>query len=203
MKLLSTIFAIGLLNSLTGCAPTIQVVPNPTTDRRLNPLEIGQAKQIQVFFDGTANDWSARTNVRRRFELLASAEDPQFPCLYFEGVGTESLAGKAFGLGMKQRVIKAYTFLAHHWSPNRKDRIHIYGFSRGAFQARMLAGLMAHCGLPDAQQSGPLDPEVEKLAVAPATLRGAVGTWLFASLPLAGRLTLACGALGGLGLAGG
>lgn len=166
MKFLSLILAVTVLGALTACRsnPTIQTAPNADTDRRLNPLEVGQAKQIQVFFDGTANDWSARTNVRRRFELLASAEDPQFPSLYFEGVGTESLVGKAFGLGMKERVIKAYMFLACHWSPTSKDRIHIYGFSRGAFQARMLAGLMAHCGLPDAQNFNWKAPEVEKLA---------------------------------------
>ncbi|MDB6075250.1 MAG: hypothetical protein JWO89_2890 [Verrucomicrobiaceae bacterium] len=142
----------------------VQFAPNPSIPRRLAPQDLGQTKQINVFFDGTANTWEARSNVRRRFELQAQAEDPQFPCVYIEGVGVNTLAGKAFGIGMKKRVLQGYCFLARNWSKGPQDRIHIFGFSRGAFQARMLAGLMAHCGLPDATSNRISDQDLRQLA---------------------------------------
>jgi Uncharacterized alpha/beta hydrolase domain (DUF2235) len=129
-----------------------QIVPNPEAPRNLSIDDRKKAGQIEICFDGTANDWSARTNVRRRFEVAAQVEDPSRPCLYIEGVGTNSLSGKAFGVGMKARVLTAYKFLARNWRPAIKDTpessILVFGFSRGAFQARMLTGLLAHCGLP-------------------------------------------------------
>lgn len=139
---------------LTGCGSTYQtqVVPNPSIPRVLSAKDRQQPRQMEIYFDGTSNNWKARTNVRRRFELAAQAEDPANPCLYIEGVGTDSLAGKAFGVGMKSRVLTAYKFLARHYRPGRsagmEDRILVFGFSRGAFQSRMLTGLIAHCGLP-------------------------------------------------------
>lgn len=134
----------------------VQTVPNPDAQRILTKADWQKRRQIEIYFDGTSNNWSARTNVRRRFEVAAQAEDPARPCLYVEGVGTDSLSGKIFGVGMKSRVLTAYKFLARNWRcrpagdvpPGEDDRILIFGFSRGAFQARMLTGLMAHCGLP-------------------------------------------------------
>lgn len=125
----------------------VQVAPNPETHRVLSLEDRKAGKQIEIYFDGTANDWRARTNVRRRFEMVASLEDPQYPCCYVEGVGVRSLSGKLFGVGMKTRVMDAYEFLAHQWKQG--DKILIFGFSRGAFEARMLAGMLAHCSLPD------------------------------------------------------
>lgn len=160
---------------LVGCRTyQTQVVPNPEAPRVLSVNDQALPRQIEIYFDGTANDWSARTNVRRRFEAAAQAEDPSNPCLYIEGVGTDSLAGKIFGVGMRSRVLKAYKFLAKHYRADRKnndpDRIFIFGFSRGAFQARMLTGLMAHCGLPSlggkkltSKQENELDELAEKV----------------------------------------
>jgi hypothetical protein len=142
-----------------------QVVPNPEAPRFFSANDRKLPRQIEVYFDGTANDWAARTNVRRRFEVAAQAEDPFRPCLYIEGVGTDSLTGKIFGVGMKSRVLTAYKFLARNRRPatttRSEDSLLIFGFSRGAFQARMLAGLMAHCGLPHLC-SGRFTPEQEK-----------------------------------------
>lgn len=143
-------FAFLTLVWLTGCQSyRTQVVPNPDAPRVLSAADKGRPRQIEIYFDGTSNDWSARTNVRRRFEVAAQAEDPSTPCLYIEGVGTDSVVGKAFGVGMKSRVLAAYKFLARHYRSGSGDRIFVFGFSRGAFQARMLTGLMAHCGLPN------------------------------------------------------
>lgn len=151
---------------LASCsAYKTQVVPNPEAPRFFSANDRKLPRQIEVYFDGTANDWAARTNVRRRFEVAAQAEDPFRPCLYIEGVGTDSLTGKIFGVGMKSRVLTAYKFLARNRRPatsaRSEDSLLIFGFSRGAFQARMLAGLMAHCGLPHIS-AGRLSSEQEK-----------------------------------------
>lgn len=152
------------MGMLTGCHYNVQFAPNPSTVRRFSPDEAGEAKQISIFFDGTSNNWKARTNVRRSFEQLGVAEDPHYPSLYVEGVGTKTAIEKALGLGMKDRVVDAYCFLAKHWSNSQKDRIRIFGFSRGSFEARMLTGLMAHCGLPDATNLQTSDKQLKHLA---------------------------------------
>lgn len=150
-KILFTCIAVSLPASCSSVYKT-QVVPNPNAPRILSAEDQKSPRQIEIYFDGTSNDWAARTNVRRRFEAAALAEDPAQPCLYIEGVGTKGVSGKAFGLGMKSRVLDAYKFLARHYrvrtASRPDDRILVFGFSRGAFQARMLTGLMAHCGLP-------------------------------------------------------
>lgn len=137
-----------------GCTyPEMQMTPNLETKRDLSEEDRKMKRTIQVFFDGTANQWSTRTNVRRRFEVAAAAEDPAAPCLYVDGVGNDSLSGKILGRGMKSRVLAGYKFIARQWR-DQGDEIRVFGFSRGAFQARVMVGLMAHCGVPD---SGNLD----------------------------------------------
>jgi uncharacterized protein (DUF2235 family) len=152
-----------LMVSASSCSHNVQQVPNLARSRDLSELDLNKPKRIQIFFDGTANNWLARTNVRRRFELSGASEDPAHPCFYVEGVGVNTLSGKLFGTGIKKRVLEAYCFLAQHWSGRDNDDIQIYGFSRGAFQARVLAGMMAHCGLPDKVRSGLTQAELEKL----------------------------------------
>jgi hypothetical protein len=127
--------------AFASCAtPKPQVTPNPLTASVLP----GNRK-LMVFFDGTSNEWRARTNVRRFFELAAAPEDPMRRCFWIEGVGTETIMGKALGHGMKPRIMSAYEFLARNYRVG--DEIYVFGFSRGAFQARALCGMLAHCGL--------------------------------------------------------
>ncbi|MDB6137649.1 MAG: hypothetical protein JWO94_721, partial [Verrucomicrobiaceae bacterium] len=148
---LSGILAMLLLSACQNLDHMVQITPK-TIPRALSPQDEKASHQIELFFDGTSNDWQARTNVRRRFEMVAWQEDPAFPCCYIEGVGEGnslgSLSGKVFGFGMKSRVLQGYNFLARNW--RKGDTVFIFGFSRGAFEARMLAGLLAHCGLPSA-----------------------------------------------------
>ena len=53
--------------------------------------------------------------------------------------------GLAFGLGLSSKVAQAYTYLIDFWEPN--DRVFLFGFSRGAYTARVLAGLLHQLGL--------------------------------------------------------
>ena len=152
-----------LLLLVTGCGikPEVQTAPNTLSSRSLSNGDRSESSHIQLFFDGTANKWNTRTNVRRLFERCAAAEDPKYPCLYVDGVGNNSLSGMIFAVGLKPRVLEGYKFLARNWS-GPKDEIRIYGFSRGAFEARVLAGLVAHCGLPDGRAMS--DRDLDRLA---------------------------------------
>jgi uncharacterized protein (DUF2235 family) len=63
------------------------------------------------------------------------------------------IMGMAFGLGVTENLTDAYRFLMRAFAPG--DEIFIFGFSRGALEARALAGLLHRCGL--------LRPELESL----------------------------------------
>jgi hypothetical protein len=55
------------------------------------------------------------------------------------------LLGSAVGYGTKWNIKRLYSELAKHYDPG--DRVYLFGFSRGAFTARALAGLIYRCGL--------------------------------------------------------
>ncbi|MET7754684.1 DUF2235 domain-containing protein [Streptomyces sp. NPDC005389] len=118
-------------------------------------------KNIVVCLDGTGNQLKARgnTNVVNLYEML-DLGDPAAQIAYYDpGVGTFSAAGAwtvparklsrllglAFGAGLKENLAEAYTYLMHHYEPG--DRIYLFGFSRGAYTARALAGLLKAVGL--------------------------------------------------------
>lgn len=142
------VFCVFLLAAvISGCIPkpVVQAAPNPDTERK--PVVTG-SKKILIFFDGTANEWDTRTNVRRLFELVSAHEDPTLLSLYVDGVGSSSflLTGTTLGYGLKPRILEGYKFLARYF--RKGDQIYIFGFSRGAHQARALAGLLAYNGIP-------------------------------------------------------
>lgn len=114
-------------------------------------------KHIALFLDGTWNGIDAPypTNVVKLAERISDHDDQgRIQMVYYdEGVGTkqavaskaEAWLGGAFGLGLEKNVEQAYRFLVFNYRPG--DLIHIFGFSRGAFTARSLAGLIRNCGI--------------------------------------------------------
>lgn len=67
---------------------------------------------------------------------------------YDRGIGTrwyDRLTGGLFGVGISENVRDAYRWLTENYDLH--DEIYLFGFSRGAFAARSLAGLIATCGL--------------------------------------------------------
>lgn len=69
---------------------------------------------------------------------------------YINGVGNSSniikkLFSGAFGAGVVQRIVRGYTFISRNYQPG--DHVFIIGFSRGAYTARALAGMIATQGL--------------------------------------------------------
>lgn len=112
------------------------------------------AKALVVCCDGTWNtpdQQGAPTNVTKMARAIlprAASGDPQL-VYYDEGVGTgnalDRFMGGTMGIGLGQNVQQAYRFLALNYEPG--DRIIMFGFSRGAFTVRSLAGLVGLVGL--------------------------------------------------------
>jgi uncharacterized protein (DUF2235 family) len=103
-------------------------------------------KRIALFLDGTWNNVDDNTNVFR-LKSLCSKSTEQL-CYYSAGVGTqtgEHLTGGMFGIGINDEVERAYEWLVEHYEPDAQ--LFIFGFSRGAFTARSLAGFISKCGL--------------------------------------------------------
>ncbi|RMQ50442.1 hypothetical protein ALQ04_02895 [Pseudomonas cichorii] len=107
---------------------------------------MSDVKRIALFLDGTWNNVDDNTNVYRAKSLCNKS--PEQLCYYSAGVGTQAgdhIAGGMFGIGINQEVLSAYEWLVDHYEPDA--RIFIFGFSRGAFTARSLAGFISICGL--------------------------------------------------------
>ena len=74
---------------------------------------------------------------------------------YLHGVGDSrnllvQILGGTVGAGLITRIVRGYTYLSRNYQPG--DKIFIIGFSRGAYTARALAGMIAAKGLLDARQ---------------------------------------------------
>jgi len=107
------------------------------------------SKRIIFCTDGTWDSAQNDTNVYKLFKAVnISSAQVSF---YDDGVGSdgmplEKLAGGAMGAGLLQKIRDAYTKIAHVYELG--DEIFLFGFSRGAYTARSLAGMIAVCGLP-------------------------------------------------------
>jgi uncharacterized protein (DUF2235 family) len=59
--------------------------------------------------------------------------------------GITHLLGGAFGYGLSDNVLDGYRWLCETWQPG--DLLYLFGFSRGAYTARSLGGMIRKCGL--------------------------------------------------------
>lgn len=135
-------FAATVLQACTSTVYYRQQLPAAHTE--VSP------RKLMVFLDGTHNDAASDTNIKRLHALVALQNRPALATLYVEGVGTgaDLVLGAGTGVGFESRVVLAYNFLRNNFRAG--DQIYIFGFSRGAFEARTLAALLEHVGLPDA-----------------------------------------------------
>ncbi|CAM9891748.1 unnamed protein product [Discosporangium mesarthrocarpum] len=113
-------------------------------------------RNIVVCMDGTGNEFGRNiTNVVETY-LLAQKDETQLVYydpgvgtggyLYDENAGTLKAAyDKATGTGVHKNVEQAYRFLMDTYEEG--DRVYLFGFSRGAFSARSLAGMLHKIGL--------------------------------------------------------
>ena len=116
---------------------------------------------IVLASDGTGNAAGKgnNTNVWRICQALdrhesKSANSGRREQIYFydDGVGTESfkplrLLTGALGIGLSRNIKQLYMSLVRAYEPG--DRLYLFGFSRGAFTIRSLAGLISRCGIVD------------------------------------------------------
>lgn len=107
-------------------------------------------KRLVIYFDGTWSLPSARTNVHRLCELTRDQDEAGVQQVkeYWSGVGTkwlEWLRGGVLGFGTGRNIGQAYAWLKDRYQDG--DEVFILGFSRGAYSARSLAGMIARCGL--------------------------------------------------------
>ncbi|MFQ6393924.1 DUF2235 domain-containing protein [Nocardia sp. KC 131] len=124
-------------------------------------------KRLVVCCDGTwkAESSSTVSNIIKiaqtiRFDTPGPTGEPiQQWVSYVSGPGArgflaDRLMGGAFGLGLEANLSSAYWHLALNWEPG--DEIYIFGFSRGAYTARSLAGLIGRIGImtPEAMIDG-------------------------------------------------
>ena len=119
------------------------------------------SKNIVICLDGTNNQLRAavNTNVVRLFAMLDLAKPDLQVGYYDPGVGTFSspaawtpvartlsrFAGLMFGAGLRQNLGEAYCYLISVYEP--EDRIFVFGFSRGAYTARALTGMLDVFGI--------------------------------------------------------
>ena len=114
-------------------------------------------KRIVICMDGTWNDadrassdGEGRTNVARLYDLVKT-EGTAVPQLeyYHKGVGNggtwDKLAGGITGWGLSKNVQECYDWLSEHYEYG--DEIYLFGFSRGAYTARSLAGLIRNASV--------------------------------------------------------
>lgn len=101
------------------------------------------------------------TNVVKLHNALAGhgSDGVEQLAYYHPGVGAkgqllDAIAGGAVGAGISNHIRSAYHWLATHYVPG--DEIYIFGFSRGAFTARSLGGLLGR-GLLDLRSAPPKD----------------------------------------------
>ena len=125
-------------------------------------------RNIVILLDGTSNEITRkRSNVLRLYGTLSKT--PGQIVYYDPGVGTfgadnawsnawrrlHEFWGMITGWGLDQNVKEAYRFLAETYDDGKRsdgpdeepDRIYIFGFSRGAYSARVLAGFIHAVGL--------------------------------------------------------
>lgn len=110
------------------------------------------SKNIVLLSDGTGNSSAKlfKTNVWRLFQALDLTDPGKQVAYYDNGVGTSSFKlfaalGGIFGFGLKRNVIAIYSFCCRNYQ--KGDKIYGFGFSRGAFTMRVVAGFIARIGL--------------------------------------------------------
>jgi uncharacterized protein (DUF2235 family) len=122
------------------------------------PIQHNESRNIVICCDGTGNEFGIEnSNVVKLYQsLIIDAGQIGY---YHPGVGTMGapnaqgriekaltrFKGLAFGSGLMDNVGDAYRYLMNSYREG--DKIFLFGFSRGAYTARVLAGVLHVCGL--------------------------------------------------------
>ncbi|KDQ18896.1 hypothetical protein BOTBODRAFT_153774 [Botryobasidium botryosum FD-172 SS1] len=127
---------------------------------RVVPTATPSGRNLVLCFDGTSNRFGeANTNVVKLFEVLKRDKEEEQMVYYQTGIGTYAspgfttpimlaiakLADLAIAWFLNEHVMGGYKYLMQHYKAG--DRIFLFGFSRGAYIARALAGMLHKVGL--------------------------------------------------------
>ncbi|KAL4250658.1 hypothetical protein ABKN59_005360 [Abortiporus biennis] len=141
-------------------AAPISSTPGPDMPRSSTLPNPPQARTLVLCFDGTSNQYDGdNTNVVKFYSLLKKDCTDEQLCYYQPGIGTYLQPGvispmfqwcakildEAIAWYLDAHVQGGYQFLMQNWRPG--DKICIFGFSRGAYTARALAGMLHKIGL--------------------------------------------------------
>lgn len=127
-----------------------------------------QPRNIVILCDGTGNEIEeSLSNVTKLYKCLI--RDERQIVFYDPGIGTigkksqwarrsqdlVSVLSLATGYGLRDKVCRAYRFLMENYRDG--DQIFLFGFSRGAYTARTLAGMIRAVGLMEREQVNLVD----------------------------------------------
>jgi uncharacterized protein (DUF2235 family) len=115
-------------------------------------------KRLVLCCDGTWNREDQEKNgkpcptnvVKLAYRIAKRDAAGTLQIIYYDhGVGTgnflDHFAGGASGDGLEENIHDAFRFLIANYEPG--DEIYLFGFSRGAFTARSIAGMVRKCGI--------------------------------------------------------
>jgi Uncharacterized alpha/beta hydrolase domain (DUF2235) len=157
---------------LTGCLDRVEIVS--FTHRQMYQL---MPKNIIIFSDGTGQAGGLTpdqrvSNIYKLYRATRVGPDssihPDTQLAYYDaGLGSRPPSGGVFetlfrmahnflsqatGFGLTTNIIDCYEMLIQLWRPG--DRIFLFGFSRGAYTVRCVAGVLAYCGIPTRLENG-------------------------------------------------
>ncbi|KAF8892870.1 hypothetical protein BD779DRAFT_1507453 [Infundibulicybe gibba] len=123
------------------------------------------SRNIILCFDGTGNKFGQNTNVVRLFRALKKDDFDKQITYYQAGIGTysqgqaaytglKSMIDTAVALGLGERVKEGYRFIMQNY--RKGDKIFMFGFSRGAYIARALCGMIHKVGMLPPQNEAQL-----------------------------------------------
>lgn len=143
------------------------------------------AKNILIFSDGTGQAGGLRPdqNLSNIYKLYRASRtgpestiDPREQVAFYDaGLGTDSDGGKiplrliqlfrriwssTTGTGITRNIIDCYEAIIRLYEPG--DRVFLFGFSRGAYTARCVSGVMSLCGIPTHDANGRPMPKMGK-----------------------------------------
>lgn len=109
-----------------------------------------------VILDGTMSSMEEgdESNVGLIYRLLSEQMGPDLSLYYEAGIQWRSWRNThevLMGRGINRQIRRAYGYLASRYRPG--DRIFLFGYSRGAYAVRSLAGILDRVGLVRADQA--------------------------------------------------
>jgi T6SS, Phospholipase effector Tle1-like, catalytic domain len=147
-----TIWRWGLAFRLPPLTPGNQHLALRLPQKIRDKSTVEGRRRLIICCDGTWNWPEARkeTNVIRLVRALTPADGPTAQIVHYnEGVGTgnflDRLVGGGAGVGLSASVKACYGFLVDNY--RQGDEIFLFGFSRGAYIARALGGLIGTVGI--------------------------------------------------------